>query len=225
MCDTQVVIANPETLTRCQPDEVAEIWVSDPSVAGGYWNRPEESESTFCPYTGDTKEGPFLRTGDLGLMRGGELFITGRIKDLIIIRGTNHYPQYLEWIVQQVHPCLRPDYGGAFSIDADGVERLVIVQEVKRNPEEFTADEVMTVIRQAIAETHELQVFAVVLANPGNIHKTSSGKIQRRACKTSFLPGELEVLADWSDNPKYNANYRKLSKKVDTLLDQVQVAH
>ncbi len=142
-------------------------------------------------YTTDTKEGPFLRTGDLGFMRGGKLFITRRIKDLIIIRGTNHYPQDLEWTVQQVHPCLRPDYGAAFSIDADGVERLVIVQEVKRNPEEFTADEVMTVIRQVIAEIHELQVFAVVLANPGNILKTSSGKIQRRACKTSFLAGEL----------------------------------
>jgi acyl-CoA synthetase (AMP-forming)/AMP-acid ligase II len=182
------VIANPETLTRCQPDEVRKIWVSDPSVAGGYWNRPEESESTFCPYTADTKEGPFLRTGDLGFMRGGELFITGWIKYLIIIRGTNHYPQYLEWIVQQVRPCLRPDYGGAFSIDADGVERLMIVQEVKRNPEEFTADEVMTVIRQAIGEIHEPQVFAVVLANPGNIHKTYSGKIQRRACLQNHLP-------------------------------------
>ncbi|MBK1986466.1 fatty acyl-AMP ligase [Sphaerospermopsis aphanizomenoides BCCUSP55] len=225
VCDTQVAIVDPENLTRCPPNEVGEVWVSDPSVAGGYWNRPEESENTFRARTSDTNEGPFLRTGDLGFMKNGELFITGRIKDLIIIRGTNHYPQDIEWTVQQVHPCLRPDYGAAFSIEADGVERLVVVQEVKRNPEEYQAEEVINDIRQAIAEIHELQVYAVVLAKPGNILKTSSGKIQRRACKTNFLSGDLEVLNDWSENPKYSANYRKLSKEVDNLLDQVQVSH
>jgi acyl-CoA synthetase (AMP-forming)/AMP-acid ligase II len=225
VCDTQVAIVDPDTLKRCQADEVGEVWVSDKSVAGGYWQRPEESEITFRAYTSDTKEGPFLRTGDLGFMRGGELFITGRIKDLIIIRGTNHYPQDIEWTVQQVHPCLRPDYGAAFSIDANGDEKLIVVQEVKRNPEAYQAEEVINDIRQAIAEIHELQVYAVVLAKPGNILKTSSGKIQRRACKTSFLSGELEVIADWSENPKYSVNYRKLSQEVDNLLDQVQVSH
>ncbi|TAE59165.1 MAG: fatty acyl-AMP ligase [Nostocales cyanobacterium] len=225
VCDTKVAIVDPDTLKRCQPDEVGEVWVSDPSVAGGYWQRPEESESTFRAYTADTQEGPFLRTGDLGFMLGGELFITGRIKDLIIIRGTNHYPQDIEWTVQQVHPCLRPDYGAAFSIEVDGDEKLVVVQEVKRNPEEYQAEEVITNIRQAIAEIHELQVYAVVLAKPGNILKTSSGKIQRRACKASFLANELEVLSDWSENPKYSNHYRELSKEVDSLLDQVQVKH
>ncbi|MEA5550493.1 fatty acyl-AMP ligase [Anabaena cylindrica UHCC 0172] len=221
VCDTKVAIANPDTLTRCLPDEVGEVWVSDPSVAGGYWHRPAESESTFRAYTADTKEGPFLRTGDLGFIKGGELFITGRIKDLIIIRGTNHYPQDLEWTVQQIHPALRPDYGAAFSIDVDAVERLVIVQEIKRNSEEFVADELINSIRQAIAEIHELQVYAIVLAKPGNVLKTSSGKIQRRACKASFLTGELGVLADWSENPKFSASYRQLSQEVDSLLDQV----
>ncbi|MGM3304669.1 fatty acyl-AMP ligase [Anabaena sp. WFMT] len=223
--DTKVAIANPDTLTRCSADEVGEVWVADPSVAGGYWNRPAESESTFRAYTVDTNEGPFLRTGDLGFIKGGELFITGRIKDLIIIRGTNHYPQDLEWTVQQIHPALRPDYGAAFSIDVDAVERLVIVQEIKRNPEEFKADEVINSIRQAIAEIHELQVYAIVLAKPGNVLKTSSGKIQRRACKASFLAGELGVLADWSENPKFCASYQELSQEVDSLLDQVQVTH
>jgi acyl-CoA synthetase (AMP-forming)/AMP-acid ligase II len=225
VCDTKVEIVNPDTLTRCQPDEVGEVWVSDPSVADGYWNRPEESESTFRARIADANEGPFLRTGDLGFVKGGELFITGRIKDLIIIRGTNHYPQDLEWTVQQIHSALRPDYGAAFSIDVDAVERLVIVQEVKRNPEEFAADEVINSIRQAIAEIHELQVYAIVLAKPGNVLKTSSGKIQRRACKASFLSGELDVLADWSENPKFCASYRQLSQEVDSLLDQVQVSH
>lgn len=225
VCDTKVAIANPDTLKRCHPDEVGEVWVADPSVASGYWNRPEESESIFRARLADSNEGTFLRTGDLGFMRNGELFITGRIKDLIIIRGTNHYPQDLEWTVQQIHPCLRPDYGAAFSIDVNGVEQLVVVQEVKRNPEDFNADEVISAIRQAIAEIHELQVYAVVLAKPGNVLKTSSGKIQRRACKASFLAGELEVFADWSENPKFSASYRKLSEEVDSLLDKVQVTH
>jgi acyl-CoA synthetase (AMP-forming)/AMP-acid ligase II len=225
VCQTQVAIVNPDTLQRCAPDEVGEVWVADPSVAGGYWQRPEESESTFRARIADTNEGPFLRTGDLGFMRGGELFITGRIKDLIIIRGTNHYPQDLEWTVQQIHPALRPDYGAAFSIDVEGVEQLVVVQEVKRNPEEFNPDEVLTNIKQAIAEIHELQAYAVVLVKPGNVLKTSSGKIQRRACKANFLAGELEVLADWSENPKYTASYRQLQGEVNSLLEKVQVAH
>jgi acyl-CoA synthetase (AMP-forming)/AMP-acid ligase II len=223
VCDTKVAIVNPDTMCRCAPDEVGEIWVSDPSVADGYWNRPEESEQTFRARTADTNEGPFLRTGDLGFMLGGELFITGRIKDLIIIRGTNHYPQDIEWTVQQIHPALRPDYGAAFSIDADGVEQLVVVQEVERNPQDFNADEVISTIRQAISEIHELQVYAVVLVKPGNVLKTSSGKIQRRACKASFLAGELEVLMDWSENPKLSYSYRKLQGEVNSLLEKVQV--
>lgn len=225
VCQTQVAIVNPDTLKRCAPDEVGEVWVADPSVAGGYWQRPQESESTFRAKIADTNEGPFLRTGDLGFMKNGELFITGRIKDLIIIRGTNHYPQDLEWTVQQIHPALRPDYGAAFSIDVDGVEQLVVVQEVKRNPEEFDPDEVLSNIKQAIAEIHELQAYAVLLVKPGNVLKTSSGKIQRRACKASFLAGELAVLADWSENPKYTASYRQLQGEVDSLLEKVQVAH
>jgi acyl-CoA synthetase (AMP-forming)/AMP-acid ligase II len=131
----------------------------------------------------------------------------------------------LEWTVQEIHPALRPDYGATFSIDVDGVEQLVVVQEVKRNAEEFNPDEVLTNIKQAIAEIHELQAYAVVLVKPGNVLKTSSGKIQRRACKASFLAGELEVLADWSENPKYTASYRRLQGEVDSLLEKVQVAH
>lgn len=223
VCDTKVAIVDPKTLTRCAPDQVGEVWVSDVSVADGYWNRPEESEQTFRARLTDTHEGPFLRTGDLGFMRDGELFITGRIKDLIIIRGTNHYPQDIEWTVQQVHPALRPDYGAAFSIEADGTEQLVVVQEVERNPQAFAPDEVITTIRQVIAEAHELQVYVVVLAKPGNVLKTSSGKIQRRACKASFLAGELEIIADWSENPKYSSRFQRLQKDVNSLLEEVQV--
>jgi acyl-CoA synthetase (AMP-forming)/AMP-acid ligase II len=222
VCETKVAIVNPNTLICCAEDEVGEVWVADPSVAGGYWNRPEESDRTFRAHTADTNEGPFLRTGDLGFMRGGELFITGRIKDLIIIRGTNHYPQDIEWTVQQIHSALRPDYGASFSIDVDGVEQLVVVQEVERHAEDFNADEVMSSIRQAIAEIHELQAYVVTLVKPGNVLKTSSGKIQRSACKASFLAGVLGVLADWSENPKLSASYRQLQGVVDSLLEKVQ---
>jgi acyl-CoA synthetase (AMP-forming)/AMP-acid ligase II len=228
VCDTKVVIANPETMTECAPDQVGEIWVSDPSVAGGYWNRTEESNNTFRAYLADGRQdacptGPFLRTGDLGFIHEGQLYIGGRIKDLIIIRGTNHYPQDIEWTVQQVHPALRPDYGAAFSVEINGEERLVVVQEVERQQQQnLDCDEVIASIRQAIAEQHELQVYGVVLAKPGNILKTSSGKIQRRACKASWLSGELEVLADWSENPTLTAKYRNLQAEVNSLLKQVQ---
>ncbi|HBB32494.1 MAG TPA: AMP-dependent synthetase [Cyanobacteria bacterium UBA8803] len=224
VCDTQVVIADPEKLTRCAPDEVGEIWVKDPSVAQGYWQRPEETKETFQAYLADTGEGPFLRTGDLGFVKDGELFITGRIKDLIIIRGTNHYPQDIEWTVQQVHSALRPDYGAAFSLEVGGEERLVILQEVERRTQDLDFDTVIADIRQAVAEDHELHAYAVALLKPGNIQKTSSGKIQRRAGRASFLAGELEVLADWSENPKLTAKFRDLQEELDSLAQQVQAA-
>lgn len=224
VCGTKVTIVNPDTLEHCAADEVGEIWVADPSVADGYWNRPEETERTFRARTADG-EGPYLRTGDLGFLHKGELFINGRIKDLIIIRGTNHYPQDIEWTVQQIHSALRSDYGAAFSINANGEEKLVVVQEVERQQQDFDTDEVISQIRQAIAETHELQVYAVVLVKPGNILKTSSGKIQRRACQSSFLADELEVLADWSENPKIKSNYKHLQSEVNSLLEKIQSAH
>ena len=189
----KIVIVDPETLVQCPPDQVGEIWVAGPSVAQGYWNRPEETEQTFRAYMADTGEGPFLRTGDLGFMRDGELFITGRIKDLIIIRGRNHYPQDIELTVEQSHPALRPGCGAAFSVDVSGEERLVVVQEVYTN-RPWDPDEVVGAIRQAVAETHEVQVYAVVLIEPRSIPKTSSGKIQRRACRAMFLAGTLDVV-------------------------------
>ncbi|NEU77743.1 non-ribosomal peptide synthetase [Nostoc sp. UIC 10630] len=193
----QIVIANPETLTRCTPDEVGEIWVSGPSIGHGYWNRPEETEQTFHAYLQDTgvngASGPFLRTGDLGFLHNAELFITGRAKDLIIIRGRNLYPQDIELTAERSHKTLRATSVAAFAAEVEKEERLVIVQEL-----EFRAkpniDEVTAAIRQAITEEHEVQVYAVVLIKAGTIPKTSSGKIQRRATKVGFLAGTLEVV-------------------------------
>ncbi len=202
VAETKVAIVHPDTLTRCQSDEVGEIWVSDPSMAQGYWQREEESDRTFAAYLQDTGEGPFLRTGDLGFLKDGELYITGRIKDLIIIRGTNHYPQDIEWTVQHLNSALRPDYGAAFSIEDDGEERLVVVQEVERRSGELETEQLLGDIRQEIAEQHEIMVHAIVLAKSGTVLKTASGKIQRRACRQNFLDGTINIVAAWSDNPQ-----------------------
>jgi acyl-CoA synthetase (AMP-forming)/AMP-acid ligase II/NRPS condensation-like uncharacterized protein/acyl carrier protein len=189
----QLVIANPETLQRCQPHEVGEIWVTGPSVGQGYWQRSLETEQTFHADLQDTKAGPFLRTGDLGFLDNGELFITGRVKDLIIIRGRNLYPQDIELTTERSHPSLRVGATAAFAVEVDNEERLVVVQEL-----EFRAkpniDEVTAKIRQAVAEAHEIQVYAVVLIKAGSIPKTSSGKIQRRATKKEYLAGNLNVI-------------------------------
>ncbi|MFL5658358.1 MAG: AMP-binding protein [Ktedonobacteraceae bacterium] len=193
----KIVIVDPESLTQCLPGQVGEIWVSGPSVAQGYWQKPEETECTFRAYLAGTGEGPFLRTGDLGFLQDGELFVTGRLKDLIIIRGRNHYPQDIELTVEQCHPALRAGCGVAFSVDASGEERLVIVYEVERQYRSLNVDEVVESIRQAVAEHHELQVYAVVLIKMSSIPKTSSGKLQRRASREAFLAGNLEVVGEW----------------------------
>lgn len=222
VCETDVAIVNPDELTRCGPEQVGEVWVSDPGVAHGYWQRPDATRETFEARIKGEGATRYLRTGDLGFMKDGELYITGRIKDLIIIRGTNHYPQDIEWTVQQTAPAMRPDYGACFSIIEEGEEQLVVVQEIERSHQQnMDADELIAEIRQAISEAHELQVYAVALVKSGNVLKTSSGKIQRRKCKASFLAGELETLADWSENPRHTSKVRSLQNEVDLLTQQL----
>lgn len=193
LSDQGLAIVHPERLTRCGPDEVGEIWIAGPSVAGGYWNRPLETDETFRACLADSGEGPFLRTGDLGFVWDGELFITGRIKDLIIIRGRNHYPQDIERTVEESHPSLCAHSGAAFSVEVDGAEQLVVVQEVDRQWRDSDPSEVTWAIRQAVSERHEVELYAVLLLKPGSIPKTSSGKIRRRACRSGFLDGSLEA--------------------------------
>ena len=189
----QIVIAHPDSCTSCVDGEVGEVWVSSPSVGRGYWHRQQETEETFCAYLQDKNQGPFLRTGDLGFLHNGELFITGRAKDLIIIRGRNLYPQDIERTAESCHPSLRLGGVAAFAVEVENEEQLVVVQEL-----EFRAkpnlEEVITAIRQVIAQEFEVQVYAVVLIKPGSILKTSSGKIQRRATKAGFLAGTLNVV-------------------------------
>jgi polyketide synthase 12 len=200
----KVAIVDPEKRLLCAADQIGEIWVKGPSIAQGYWNRPEVSEDIFRARVADSGDGPYLRTGDLGFLHGGQVYIAGRKKDLIIIRGRNHYPQDIEYTVETSHPALRPTCAAAFSVEAANEERLVVVQEVER-PAKLDAEEVITAIRQAVAREHELEVHAVVLLKPGAIPKTSSGKIQRHACRQGYLGGTLEPVAQWvqplSDEP------------------------
>jgi natural product biosynthesis luciferase-like monooxygenase protein len=192
--EEKIVIAHPEKLTACAPEQVGEIWLAGPSIAQGYWNRPDETTTTFGAHLTDTGEGPFLRTGDLGFILDGELFVAGRIKDLIIIRGVNHYPQDIELTVEHSHPALRPGGSAAFAVEIGGQERLVICQEVAPHVER---DLLIERIRQTVNEEHEVQVHTVLLLKPGTLPKTSSGKIQRHACRAEFLGGTLSSVAKW----------------------------
>jgi acyl-CoA synthetase (AMP-forming)/AMP-acid ligase II len=191
LLDTQVVIVHPDTRRRCADETVGEIWVAGPAVAQGYWNRPEETERTFRARLSDTGEGPFLRTGDLGFLSGGELFVTGRLKDVIVIRGRNHYPEDIETTVQSVHPALRAGCGAAFETGNDGPPRLVIAQEVDRRTHGVDVKTLIGDIRQVVAERHELMVHDVQFLEPGGLPRTSSGKVQRHACRLGYERGTL----------------------------------
>ncbi len=189
-------IVDPETRLPCADGVIGEIWVKGPSVAGGYWGRPEESEATFRATLASTGEGPFLRTGDLGFVHGGELFVAGRAKDLVIVRGRNHFPQDLELSAERAHPGVRPGCGAAFSVEAAGEERLVLVCELERRQLRADPAPVVAAVRRAVAEEHEVEVHRVVLLRTGAIPKTTSGKIQRRACRAALLAGELDAVFD-----------------------------
>lgn len=190
--ETAVVIVHPESGTPCNPDEIGEIWVSGPSKARGYWNQPEVSAEVFQARLAGSDELSFLRTGDLGFVRFGEVFVAGRLKDMIIIRGQNHYPQDIELTAERSHPALRPNGCSAFAIERGGEERLVIAQEVERDARHATAEELTDAVREAVAEEHELLVYDVVLLKPGALPRTSSGKVQRAACRAGYLDGTLD---------------------------------
>jgi acyl-CoA synthetase (AMP-forming)/AMP-acid ligase II/aryl carrier-like protein len=190
--DQQIVIVDSDCGRLCSPDRVGEIWLAGPGVALGYWNRSVETQQTFRAVLADTGAGSFLRTGDLGFVYDGELFVTGRLKDLIIIRGRNHYPQDIELTVERSHAALRPGAVAAFAVEIAGEERLVVVQEIARRARQVPIAEVVRAIRQAVAAAHEVPVYAVALLKPGSIPKTASGKIQRHTCRLGFLAGTLE---------------------------------
>jgi acyl-CoA synthetase (AMP-forming)/AMP-acid ligase II len=192
--DYELRIVDPVTCDQCAESEVGEIWVSSKSIAQGYWNNPDLSSAIFgARIRGVTRD--FLRTGDLGYIKDGELFVTGRLKDLIIIRGRNHYPQDIERTIEKANVALRSSGGAAFAI-SDGVEeRLIIVQEVERRyVRRIRFEDAIRDIQQAIVRHHEVVAHDVVLVWPGEVPKTSSGKVRRGDCKSDYLQGKLRVL-------------------------------
>ena len=218
--DTTVVIARIPDFAKQPDNHVGEIWVGGTTITQGYWERADATEECYGVELSDTGEGPFFRTGDLGFRRDGRVFVTGRLKDMIIIRGENHYPQDIEWDVQFCHPALRPNSIAAFSITHEGREKVVVVSEAY--PDKLANEEsVFAAVRESVAE-HGIQVNAIQLIAPRTIFKTSSGKIMRGRAKLAWSNNEFQVLADWR-LPVANANAPDRAEKGD-LVSQVTVA-
>lgn len=201
--DTQIVIVDPATLTPCSPNQIGEIWVTGSGIGKGYWNLPEQTQQTFQATLKNDPNQTFLRTGDLGFLKNQELYITGRLKEILVFWGFNHYPQHIEQTAENCHPALRPNASAAFSIPADGEEidgeeKLVLALEVDRH-HRHTLDVEATVeaIRWAVFDQHFIDVYAIAFLKPGSIPKTSSGKIQRQICQEKFLAQQLNLVAEW----------------------------
>jgi acyl-CoA synthetase (AMP-forming)/AMP-acid ligase II len=196
--DTKVRIVHPETYEAVPEGHTGEIWICGSGVTQGYWGRTEENLRTFGAQIHNEGSTSYFRSGDLGFMDGNELYITGRIKDLLIFRGVNYYPTDIEFAVQEAHASLRKNAGAAFSVMVHGEEQLIIAQEVERSAmHNLPQDELFSTIRQTLSEEFELSVYAILLLRPGSIPLTSSGKIQRRVTKYGYLTGELQSIAAW----------------------------
>jgi acyl-CoA synthetase (AMP-forming)/AMP-acid ligase II len=195
-----VAVVDPETCQELPDDCVGEIWVHGSNVARGYWRKPELSRDTFEGRLADpavgVPPGPWLRTGDLGVVHEGELYVTGRLKDLIIIDGRNHFPQDIEATVQEAHPAIRPNHVAAFAIPGEETERLVVVAErsSRIRPGALDPDEVRRGVCGAVGIAHQVQVHEFVFVRPGGVPRTSSGKVARNACRQRYLAGDLPVV-------------------------------
>ncbi|MFE0602927.1 fatty acyl-AMP ligase [Streptomyces sp. NPDC058892] len=189
-----VAVVDPRTRTRCGPGRVGEIWVAGDSIAVGYWQRPDLTREAFeaTPADGED-EGPYLRTGDLGFRTQDGLFVCGRIKDVIIVGGRNHYPHDIERTAESAHPSIRPGCVAAFGVDADGAEQVVVAAELRRGageaPDREDRQAVVDAVLRAVAQEHRLTVREVVLLPAGTLPKTSSGKLQRRETRKEYLAG------------------------------------
>jgi acyl-CoA synthetase (AMP-forming)/AMP-acid ligase II len=205
--DQEIRIVNPDTLVECPPGEVGEIWVRGPSIAPGYWNRQDETAAAFGGRIAGTGEGPFLRTGDLGFVHVGELFVTGRLKHLIIIDGRNHYPHDIERTTEACHPGIRTSGAAAFTIDDKGLEQLVVAVEVDRqfarrgpdrpmgsDQDRAPAEPIVKAVRLAVAREHDVRIHDVVVLPAGGLPRTSSGKIQRHLCRKAYETHAFQAL-------------------------------
>lgn len=195
--DTEIRIVNPETLADVQASTVGEIWLRGGSIGQGYWGKPAESAAVFGARTA-AGEGPFLRTGDLGFIHEGELYVTGRRKDVIIIRGVNHYPQDIELTVESSHPALRAGACAVFGVEDGDAVQVVAVQELSRGAwRAVDPAEVFDAVRRNVAREHQLALDRVVLLRPFGLPMTSSGKVQRAQCRAALADGALSVVHEW----------------------------
>jgi amino acid adenylation domain-containing protein/non-ribosomal peptide synthase protein (TIGR01720 family) len=191
-----VLIVDPHTLTALPDNRVGELWAAGPSIAHGYWRNPEASAKTFVQHAGRT----WLRTGDLGFIRDGEVYITGRLKDLLIVRGHNLYPQDIEQTVEREVEVVRKGRVAAFAVNHQGLEGIGIAAEISRSVQKILPPEALIkAIRQAVAEAYQEAPSVVVLLNPGALPKTSSGKVQRSACALRHADGSLDSYAQFPD--------------------------
>jgi len=220
----EIAIVDPESQRRLPDDTVGEIWIAGPSVAQGYWNRADDTEAVFRAKITDELGPPHLRSGDLGFLSDGELYVTGRLKDVIIIRGRNHYPHDIELTAWDAHVALLPDCGAAFAVEADGQEGLVVVQEIDRHHRSDDLSSVFRDIRLAVIAEHELDPRAIVLIRQASVPRTTSGKIQRSLCRAHFLEGTLNVIAQWSvENQCVDDSGQLLRLRFDPETDRIAI--
>lgn len=195
---TTVRIVNPNTLLPCEDATVGEIWVSGPGVASGYWQQPELSRQVFNAVDPRDPEARFLRTGDLGFIKDGDVFVTGRCKDLLIVNGLNHYPQDIEFTVQACSDAMEKNRGAVFSLECNDSKHVVVVQEIRRSKlATIEPEKLLRLVREAISLHHGLSVSAIILVKPTGVPITSSGKVQRSQCRVHYMEQTLPIIARW----------------------------
>lgn len=214
----QLKIANPNTFQECEEGEVGEIWVNGPSVAEGYWNKKKETHETFKTILPADKKN-YLRTGDLGFLKKKELFITGRLKDLIILQGRVIYPQDVEHAVESSHFAIRQGCTAAFSVEVNHQEQLVVVAEVKRMYRKIDFESVFQAIRAAVRDHIEATPYSIQLLAPAQVLKTTSGKIQRKAIRTAYIEKKLNLLAQ--DNLLTQMQEVPTKKELENILTYI----
>lgn len=211
-----IAIVDPESKIRCTDDKIGEIWFKGCSVAAGYWEKEHETQEGFRAFIAGTDDGPYLRTGDLGFMRDGEVYVTGRCKDTIIIRGRNYYPQDIEEIAVRRSECVK-NGGAAFAVDVGGEAKLVLVQEIKRTSvRNKNLEDVALQLKKMIAEEFGLQLYDVVFIKVNRLLKTSSGKIQRLANSRAYMKGELEPIFQLL--PSLSAEIEEQQSEADNII-------
>lgn len=219
--ETDVRIVDPKTQQECASGEVGEIWVNSPSVAQGYWNKPSFSDSVFrATIKGDANSTPYMRTGDLGILHEDELYVTGRIKELIIVAGRNHYPQDIEFSLQSSNPVFRKGCGAAFAVTDQGKEHLVVMQEVSNAGGDQTDYQQLALAgSRAVATRHGVTPKAIILIAPGTLPKTSSGKIQRTEAKKLYDLGNFAPLHTLETNASQVVKKAKRNVEEQPFMD------